>query len=59
MIIHTTFCVSNSYISLFEFVFVRLQEKVGPKKTETLWGKFIIKSLTLLKSSGYLIFVHP
>ena len=35
------------------------QEKVGPNKTETLWGKFIIKSLTLLKSSGYLVFVHP
>lgn len=35
------------------------QEKVGPNKTETLWGKFIIKSLTLLKSSGYLVLVHP
>ena len=35
------------------------QEKVGPNKTETLWGKFIIKSLTILKSSGYLVFVHP
>jgi len=35
------------------------QEKVGPNKTETLWGKFIIKSLTLLKSSGYLVFLHP
>ena len=35
------------------------QEKVGPNKTETLWGKFIKKSLTILKSSGYLVFVHP
>tara|TARA_R110000822_G_scaffold145984_3_gene284972 strand:- start:10 stop:1329 length:1320 start_codon:yes stop_codon:yes gene_type:complete len=35
------------------------QEKVGPNKTETLWGKFIIKSLTILKSSGYLVFIHP
>jgi hypothetical protein len=35
------------------------QEKVGPNKTETLWGKFIIKSLTILKSSRYLVFVHP
>ena len=35
------------------------QEKVGPNKTEIIWGKFIIKSLTLLKSSGYLVFVHP
>ena len=35
------------------------QEKVGPNKTETIWGKFIIKSLTILKSSGYLVFVHP
>jgi hypothetical protein len=35
------------------------QEKVGPNKTETLWDKFIIKSLTILKSSGYLVFVHP
>ena len=35
------------------------QEKVGPNKTEKIWGKFIIKSLTLLKSSGYLVFVHP
>ena len=35
------------------------QEKVGPNKTEIIWDKFIIKSLTLLKSSGYLVFVHP
>jgi hypothetical protein len=35
------------------------QEKVGPNKTETLWDKFIIKAFNLLKSSGYLVFVHP
>jgi hypothetical protein len=35
------------------------QEQVGPNKTEIIWGKFIIKSFTLLKSSGYLVFVHP
>ena len=35
------------------------QQKVGPKKTETLWDKFIIKSLTILKSSGHLVYVHP
>jgi len=35
------------------------QEQVGPKKTEPLWDKFITKALTLLKSSGYLVFIHP
>jgi len=35
------------------------QQKVGPNKTETLWDKFIIKSFKLLKSSGYLVYVHP
>jgi hypothetical protein len=35
------------------------QEQVGPKKTEPLWDKFIIMSLTLLKPFGYLVFVHP
>ena len=35
------------------------QKKVGPNKTETLWGNFIIKSLTIMKPSGYLVFVHP
>ena len=34
-------------------------KKVGPKKTETLWDKFIVKSFTLLKTSGYLVYVHP
>jgi len=35
------------------------QLKVGIKKTDTLWDKFIIKCLTLLKPSGYLVFVTP
>lgn len=35
------------------------QQKVGPKKTETLWDKFVIKSFTLLKPHGYLVYVHP
>ena len=35
------------------------QEQVGATKTEIIWNKFIIKSLGLLKSSGYLVFVHP
>ena len=35
------------------------QKKVGPNNTEALWGKFIIKSLTILKSSRYMVFVHP
>ena len=35
------------------------QQQVGPKKTETLWDKFFMKTLTILKSSGYLVYVHP
>lgn len=35
------------------------QKQVGPKNTEPLWDKFIIKSFTILKSSGYLVYVHP
>ena len=35
------------------------QQQVGPKKTETLWDKFFMKSLTILESSGYLVYVHP
>ena len=35
------------------------QQKVGPKKTETLWDKFVMKSLKLLNPSGYLVYVHP
>jgi hypothetical protein len=35
------------------------QKKVGPKKTETLWDKFVIKSFEILKINGYLTFIHP
>jgi hypothetical protein len=35
------------------------QKKVGPKKTITLWDKFVMKSFGLLKSTGYLVYVHP
>jgi hypothetical protein len=28
-------------------------------KTETIWPKFVDKSIKLLKQSGYLVFVHP
>ena len=35
------------------------QETTGPHTRITMWDKFIIKSLTILKSSGYLVFVHP
>ena len=35
------------------------QKQVGPKNTEIIWNKFIIKSLSILKSEGYLVYVHP
>jgi len=35
------------------------QQKVGPKKTESLWDKFVIKSFEILKINGYLTFIHP
>jgi len=35
------------------------QIPVGLTKKEKLWNKFVIKSFTILKPSGYLIFVHP
>jgi hypothetical protein len=35
------------------------QEKVGPKKTESLWNKFFFKRMSLLKESGYLSLIHP
>ena len=35
------------------------EKKVGPKKTEILWDKFIIKSFVILKTDGYLVYVHP
>jgi len=35
------------------------QQKVGPKKTESLWDKFVMNGLKLLNPSGYLVYVHP
>ena len=35
------------------------QQKVGPKNTEPLWNKFVIKSFTMLQIGGYLVFIHP
>lgn len=35
------------------------QQKVGPKKTETIWNKFVIKSFDILKNNGFLTFIHP
>jgi SAM-dependent methyltransferase len=35
------------------------QEKVGPRKTSTLWDKFVKKSLDILQENGYAVFVHP
>lgn len=32
---------------------------VKGKKTETIWPKFVEKSLSILKDGGYLVFVHP
>ncbi len=35
------------------------QLKVGDRKTQALWHSFVAFSLTILKLSGYLVFVHP
>jgi hypothetical protein len=35
------------------------QEKVGPKKTESLWNKFFHISMELLNQGGYLSLIHP
>jgi hypothetical protein len=35
------------------------QEKVGPKKTESLWNKFFHISIDLLNQGGYLSLIHP
>jgi len=35
------------------------QQIVGPKKTETIWDKFVIKSFKILKTGGYLAYIHP
>lgn len=35
------------------------QEKVGPKKTESLWNKFFQISIDVLKQDGFLSLIHP
>lgn len=35
------------------------QQKVGPRKTESLWNKFFFKRMSLLKEGGYLSLIHP
>jgi hypothetical protein len=35
------------------------QLKVGPKKTEPIWDKFVFKSFDHLKEGGYLALIHP
>ena len=32
---------------------------VKGKKTETIWPKFVEKSMSILKECGYMVFVHP
>lgn len=35
------------------------QMQVGPDKTETIWNRFVIKSISHLKEEGYLSLIHP
>jgi len=35
------------------------QKKIGDKNTQPLWHLFVIHSLKICKSNGYLVFVHP
>jgi hypothetical protein len=35
------------------------QMQVGPDKTETIWNRFVIKSISHLKEDGYLSLIHP
>lgn len=35
------------------------QLKVGKRKTQPIWNLFVVFSLTILKLSGYLVFVNP
>jgi hypothetical protein len=35
------------------------QEKVGERKTEPIWNKFVIKSFELVKDNGYVSLIHP
>jgi type I restriction-modification system DNA methylase subunit len=34
-------------------------KKVGPKKTEPIWIKFVEKSFDICKEDGYVIMIHP
>ena len=33
--------------------------KVGPKKTEPIWNKFVFKSIELCREGGFLSLIHP
>lgn len=35
------------------------QKKVGPKKTEAIWSKFVEKSFEICKEGGYVSLIHP
>ncbi len=36
------------------------QKKVGPTKTQHIWDRFVINSITkCLKENGFLVFIHP
>lgn len=35
------------------------QVKVGPRKTEPIWDKFVFKGFDLLKENGYMMLIHP
>ena len=35
------------------------QKKVGPKKTEAIWPKFVEKSFDICKEGGYVSLIHP
>ena len=35
------------------------QKKVGPRKTEAIWNKFVTKILTITKEGGYVSLIHP
>jgi len=35
------------------------QTQVGVRKTQSLWNLFVKKSLDVLKTNGYLVYIHP
>ena len=35
------------------------QIKVGPRKTEPIWDKFVFKGFDLLNEDGYMVLIHP